>query len=182
MLCWFLVCFVETPIKCLVVLIACLFSPFCRAHPSEYTFMAHTRSLLANMDPASLPGSSSIEGAILLKAYYKLHHCHSLSASPHPPCAVYTPLWYICPAISPILLINKQRRWHRLSPLASLSYSEAPGVQQDKEETHLISWARRCIGAITQHNEGNVQHVNSAWGCSELPGAQNSLLFSAWPA
>lgn len=105
--------------------------------------------------------------------------CHSLSASPHPPCAVYTPLWYICPAI---LLINKHRRWHRPSPLASLSYSEASGVQQDKEETHLISWARRCIGAITQHNEGNVQHVNSAWGCSKLPGAQNSLLFSAWPA
>ncbi len=72
---FFLVCFVETPIKCLVVLIACLFSPFCRAHPSEYTFMTHTRSLLANMDPVSLPGSSSTEGAILLKANYKLHHC-----------------------------------------------------------------------------------------------------------
>lgn len=35
----------------------------------------YTCSLLANMDPASLPGSSSIESAILLKAYYKLRQC-----------------------------------------------------------------------------------------------------------
>lgn len=100
----------------------------------------YTCSLLANMDPASLPGFIFNRKCHLVKGVLQtLPACHSLSASPHPPCAVYTPLWYICPAISPILLINKHRLWHRPSPLASLSYSEAPGVQQDKEETHLIS-------------------------------------------
>lgn len=73
---------VETPIKCFLVLIACLSFP-----PSVELTRLNTRlwpymcSLLANMDPASLPASSSIEGAILLKAYYKLHHCVTLFLS-----------------------------------------------------------------------------------------------------
>lgn len=98
----------------------------------------------------------SNNGCHLVKAGHKHFGSvyNSVHTTPtHPLCPVYTLLWDICPVVSLILLVNKHRHTSRhprcfLSPVQRLLE-----CSETKGETHLISWARRCIVAITQHNE-----------------------------
>lgn len=74
----------------------------------------------------------------------------------HLPRPVYTLLWDICPIVSLILLVNKHRLTSRLPPCFLSPVQRLLECSETKGETHLISWARRCIVAITQHNEGKL--------------------------